>query len=160
MRSAVVAVASVSNGVAMVHVDGEITDDAMFPKVDATAHLVRVNLKALRRINSAGVRQWLSFVSTLSPQAKIIFEQCPAVFISQVNMIKGFLGTGSISSVIAPYYCAACAEPREIEFSREQLTGIRDVAPERPCPSCKSAMEFDDVPEIYFAFMSGDSNHP
>ncbi len=65
---------------------------------------VEISLKALKSINSTGIREWIKLMQSM-PSAHITFVNCPKIFIDQVNMVNGFIPASSIIlSFYVPYY--------------------------------------------------------
>jgi hypothetical protein len=143
---------------------GEITEAADFsPLLAEPTRRVVLDLEGIKRINSAGVRQWILFMANLTKSgAHVVLERCSVPFVHQLNMVTTFRGGAEIRSVAVPYSCAPCGL---------EATGIVSPTPDapitvpvKPCPECGKAMEFDDLPGVYFAFHkasgTGGSSRP
>lgn len=144
-----------SGGKRRVSLAGELTENAnLTDLLKAIGGPVTLDLASVGRINSPGVREWITFVNELGSQ-NITFEldRCSLPFVNQLNMISNFRGRGQILSVFAPYYCPSCAkdERRLVDVTKDARAQID--AP-FPCPTCKEPMEFDDVADAYLAFLS------
>jgi anti-anti-sigma regulatory factor len=142
---------------------GEITEDTdLQPVVTKLAPEVVVDLERITRINSVGLREWLSFVRAVEAEGKrLILERCAPPVVAQINMIANFTGAnGSVRSVLAPYHCTSCGA------DQLQLIDLNAPNPEAKleesmkCPSCGDEMVFDDLPQSYLMFhtLDGGSN--
>ncbi|MBK7861053.1 MAG: hypothetical protein IPJ65_21085 [Archangiaceae bacterium] len=114
---------------------------------------VRVDVGGVGRINSAGVKGWMSFVAALPDSVQLVFERCPAGFVSQLNMVAGFIGKGRVASVAVPYTCPSCGESADPIVS---VSPLRDLpATHGPCPRCGAMLELDVSPDEFLAFLQG-----
>ena len=141
-------------GETRVSLSGEITEDSDFAQILAEAReLVVVDLAAVKRINSCGVREWIAFVSALIASGKTLcLDRCSPPIVQQLNMISNFAGKSRVRSVFAPYYCSSCdSEEREL-LDLEGSTGPPVIAEFVKCPHCGRDMEFDDLPDTYLSF--------
>ena len=112
-----------------------------------------VNLKAVRRINSYGVRSWIEAIRTVPADARLDFVECPPPVIDQVNMISGFLGPGAVSSFYAPMACTACGHEMDALLDVETCRQAGSRVPPTSCPRCNATMEVDDLEEQYLLFV-------
>jgi hypothetical protein len=113
---------------------------------------LRLELSGISRINSCGVREWVNFMRSLPPECEVELDRCPPSVVAQLNMISNFAGSARILSVQAPYVCEACGNEENV-----LLTVTPGVSPEigaRRCRSCGGEMEFDDIQDSYFAFLT------
>jgi hypothetical protein len=71
-----------------------------------------------------------------------------------MTMLPETRGKATLSSVYLPYFCDACDDDRDV------LTALPVTAlPERtPCPTCGSAMAFDDAIAAYEPLLSDKRN--
>lgn len=142
-----------SGGWRHVTVRGAITEASA---LDALAHLlvgrVEVDLSGLTYINSWGMRAWTNLVAA-SQADELVFIRCAVSFVLAAGMTQGFLGTGHIASLYAPYECPAC-EMEELVLLEitPAVVAARD-APPRACARCGGPMSFDEIAEVYFAFL-------
>ena len=133
---------------------GELTENSTLR--DLLAGLrggVRFDLAGVSRINSPGVREWISFITEAGKKTdRMALERCSIPFVNQLNMISNFRGPARIASFYAPYYCATCAKDdrRLVDLTTDVRAQIE--AP-LPCPTCREPMEFDDVIDAYLAFL-------
>ena len=131
---------------------GEITENSNFaPLLRDGADEIVLDLAGIERINSCGVREWLNFVGLLAKGGHtLVMERCSVPIVHQLNMVSNFRGGAEVRSVYAPYLCGKCDQEgsKLIELDKGGTVALK---PEL-CPSCGANMEFDDLPEAYFAF--------
>jgi len=140
---------------------GEITERTDFrPLLALLAQEATLVLDGVTRINSCGVREWIYFVRDAEKAGKALtLERCAIPFVHQMNMISNFVGRSRVASVMAPYLCPRCgkdaAGPIDLSPSAGPLpeAATRQIRALHPCPKCKAPMEFDDLEEVYFAFL-------
>ena len=134
---------------------GEIDEKSVFdPLVHELKDGGALDLSGVDRINSVGVRSWLTFVQALDGNGKrVSLLACSVPVVHQLNMISRFAGDAKVASIHAPFLCPEC----ESSSTRLVDTTNADVDAQLSagvaCPKCGAAMEFDDVPASYFAFL-------
>jgi len=113
---------------------------------------VLIDLASVERINSCGVRDWIRFAQRLEAAGNALYLfRCSPVVVAQINMVRNFCGDkGQVVSFQAPYFCPNCDEERTETFPSEKMS--QGTSPSATCPTCKGPMEFDDLPDLYFAF--------
>ncbi len=127
-----------------------------FADLQFFAHLsgrVDVDLRGVRRINSFGVRTWVDAVRTIPDAADVRFVALSPALVEQTNMVRGFLGRGTIVSVMVPMICETCDAQALFEAQVADLHEHSGAPGAQPCPECGSAMVLDDLPDQYFAFL-------
>jgi len=133
----------------------EITDFSSLAERLASETMIDFNAAAVRYISSAGVRAWCSFLTGLGDDKTYTFRHCSMAFASQAAMVPMVIGSGEVLSLEAPYFCERC--DREELRLLETKALLRDenhvVPPQLSCTTCGSELEFDDVPDRYFAFL-------
>jgi hypothetical protein len=133
--------------------------DETFPLTSATPDLtgiVIIDLGALDRISSFGVRKWIEFAARLPPGAiSMYLVYAPPVVVDQLNMVEGFAGVSRVLTVLAPYTCKTCSEDRlrAVNLMDEAQIVAENRAPEHNCPVCSNALEFADLPSEFFGYM-------
>ncbi len=140
-------------GTVHVRLAGDITEESSFePILRSDAPVVVLDLAEVRRINSAGVREWVNFVAELARrERKVTLERCSVAVVQQLNMVVNFRGNADVRSVFVPYCCGACGAERS-ELLEVVGPGAPDVASSIAC-ACGGTMEFDDLPETYLSFL-------
>lgn len=142
----------------VLHLDGSMDENAdLFDLIPMISGVVRIDLGGVRRINSAGVRDWVNFIRQVQDRAdEVTLSRCSPAIVMQMNMISNFRGEAQVQSIFAPLVCPECDREDDVlvSLTPEQLEVLPDGVPERPCPDCGAVMELDDIPERYFAFLN------
>ena len=108
-------------------------------------------------MNSLGVRAWCEFLR----QARIQgyeFHACSVPFILQASMVRDVVGRGTVTSFFAPFHCIGCDHQEERLLQSAAILASSHEPPVFKCPSCGGALEFDDLPERYFAFLEDEAD--
>ncbi|MBA3818277.1 MAG: PilZ domain-containing protein [Deltaproteobacteria bacterium] len=108
-------------------------------------------------MNSLGVRAWCEFLR----QARIQgyeFHACSVPFILQASMVRDVVGRGTVTSFFAPFHCIGCDHQEERLLQSAAILASGLEPPVFKCPSCGGALEFDDLPERYFAFLEDEAD--
>lgn len=116
---------------------------------------VVINTADIDRINSCGVRDWVTWLKTVHEKGTVpwLIECSPAIM-TQVNLVNNFVGAGTILSFYAPYFCSACETDKMLLIDVEQALATTPFrAPICRCDQCDHQMEFDDIETSYFAFL-------
>ncbi|MCA9667983.1 MAG: serine/threonine protein kinase [Myxococcales bacterium] len=127
------------------HIDGSCD---MSPLYDLTGRVV-VDLSQVERINSAGIRGWTD-VAEVGDDLQLELERCSLAVVSQLSMNPELTEGVKVISVFAPYTCKRCQTSVQKLIHVEDLDG--DKPPARRCAQCDSDLEFDALPEEFFAF--------
>ncbi len=133
--------------------------DETFPLTSATPDLtgiVIIDLGAVDRISSFGVRKWIEFAARLPSGAISMYVvYAPPVVVDQLNMVEGFAGVSRVLTVLAPYTCKTCSEDRlrAVNLMDEAQIISENKAPEHNCPVCSNPLEFADLPSEFFGYM-------
>ena len=117
---------------------------------------VVLDLGGVRRINSAGVREWVNFIRDVEQTTThLALARCSPAIVMQMNMIANFRGSAEVLSFYAPLVCPACEREEDglVEATPEVLVGLPHRLPTFACPECRTPLELDDIPERYFAFL-------
>lgn len=136
--------------------EGTIDEDTTLDDVFAdTKDNVNIDISKINHINSCGIRTWVHAIEELSSSKDVSFINCSITMVRQFNMISNFGGNGVVKSFIIPYFCEQCDKEYEFTLSKkeylEKYPGLD--APGFECPSCKNALEFDDLEDKYFHFL-------
>lgn len=145
-----------TRGGVVVRVRGTI--DESFPADEFLAGangVMVVDLGAVERITSFGIRAWVSALKRLQIDY-LCLTDCPPSIVAQLNMVSGFAGPGDVVSFQAPYFCPACgamsASLFDLRRADHQQAVSRMALPGRACDQCGQACEFDDIPEIFLQY--------
>jgi CheY-like chemotaxis protein len=152
-------VATNAEGGVTVSLFGDITEVTVFDTLSqrlARESKIDFYMRAVRYISSAGVRSWCNFLNRL-PAGSYSFRHCSTAFVSQAAMVPMALGSGPVLSLEAPYRCDDCDrdDVRLVETGSLMREGGHVTPPTLKCASCGGELEFDDVPDRYFAFLRG-----
>ncbi len=139
----------------LVVVRGAITEATDFAAALAPGptHVV-VDLSGVDRVNSFGVREWIRFLNALvAAGMRCALDGVSVPMVRQMNMIPQARDGAEVRTIYAPYYCPACDDERTVKLA----SGARAAPDHAPCPTCGAEMEFDDVPDAFFAFLASDT---
>jgi hypothetical protein len=124
--------------------------DALIGKPPGELH---VHCSGVTRLNSTGAKAWTSYFGKVTADSKVRFFECSTAIVEQLNMIRSFVGSGTVESVLVPLLCAKCGAEQTRPFTaaeaKAQLGGIAGI----PC-KCGGQATFDDYPEEYFHFLT------
>jgi serine/threonine protein kinase len=110
----------------------------------------------VRRITSYGIREWSRFLKMLPEDRYFCFVRCRPSVVAQFNVLANFGDRGEMVSFYVPYFCPQCSEKMEllvdVRTEKERLNALE--APPLQCARCRVDAELEDVPEIYFHYVS------
>lgn len=109
-----------------------------------------INFKAVQRVNSCGVRDWVTLLGKIPPTAPLTYEECPMVVVKQLNAVPAFQGKAKVTSFYAPYFCESCDSEQMQLLQTSQIQN--GTPPQVACPTCKKPMNFDAIPNQYLSF--------
>jgi anti-anti-sigma regulatory factor len=115
-----------------------------------------LDLGGVKKISSFGIREWVDFATTAVKQAKhVILIECAPKVVDQLNMVANFAGGGRVFSFYAPFRCDYCdSEQRTLLEVSKDFEAIKSMKlGDRPCPSCKESMYFDEDGSTYFSYI-------
>jgi hypothetical protein len=137
---------------------GDFTEATRFDELlPAMVGRVVFDTTQVTYMNSLGVRAWCEFLR----QARIQgyeFHACSVPFILQASMVRDVVGRGSVTSFFAPFHCIGCDYQEERLLQSAAILASNLEPPTFKCPSCGGALEFDDLPERYFAFLEDEAD--
>lgn len=130
--------------------------DTNFPRaelVGMATGVVVLDLDAVTRITSYGVREWLKTLREISCDY-LSFVRCRPSLVMQFNLIAHFGGAGELLSFYLPYVCPSCGDYSEhlLEVRKHDADVKAFNPPPHPCPKCSAPLELDDLPQTYFAY--------
>ena len=141
-------------------VSGDITEFADLGRLQlelgATSEL---DLGGIAQVNSTGVREWMKFMRLVNAAGQqLVLRRCSVSFVNQLNMIRRFAGGAQVASILLPFACIDCETQTERLLELAPGLDIKATTEASlPCASCGANAVFDDLPNIYFAFL-GESN--
>lgn len=137
---------------------GDFTEATRFDELlPAMVGRIVFDMAQVTYMNSLGVRAWCEFLR----QARIQgyeFHACSVPFILQASMVRDVIGRGTVTSFFAPFHCIGCDHEEERLLQTAAILAASLEPPVFKCPSCGGALEFDDLPERYFAFLEDDGD--
>ena len=147
-------------GIACLKFSGTIDESFHGKKLGTTAKCdtLVLDLGGVKKISSFGIREWVDFVGAAQGQARqMVLVECAPKVIDQLNMVANFTGGGRLYSFYAPFRCDHCdSEHRVLLDVAKDLETIKSMKlAERPCPSCKASMYFDEDGATYFSYVIG-----
>ena len=150
------------DGVTLIKLSGVIDEDnglsALLDQIPGGAAVV--DLSAVSRITSYGVRDWVMWLGKLEKKgAKAVLSGCSPAIVAQLNLVADFAGGCTVKSFFLPYVCHRC-DRETIHLVEVAELGRPPAAPARRCNECAGPLEFDDVEERYFAFLTAPSTGP
>jgi len=125
------------NTLTTLHFAGDVTEDFQGPSIPTESDRVVINLRGVRRINSAGVRGWIVWCQSALTGKSLTFENCSFSVIQQAASIANFL-PGEVTSYEVPYFCEAC----DTNFNKMVATNA-PLPTTDTCPNCGKSMELD-----------------
>jgi anti-anti-sigma regulatory factor len=135
---------------------GDFTEATRFDELlPAMVGRVVFDMAQVTYMNSLGVRAWCEFLR----QARIQgyeFHACSIPFVLQASMVRDVIGRGTVTSFFAPFHCISCDHQEERLLQSAAILASNLQPPAFKCPNCAGALEFDDLPERYFAFLQQD----
>lgn len=151
-------------GAVVVVVQGDITEAVdLGPLAMRLQHEQRIvfDMAGVRYVSSAGVKAWADVISTLEGK-EYAFRHCSIAFASQAAMVPMVVGSGQVLSLEAPYHCPSCDRDdlRLLETRALLREGANITPPTLRCVSCSGELEFDDLPNRYFAFLRAAGDPP
>jgi len=117
-----------------------------------------LDLGGVKKISSFGIREWVDFVNAACARAKqTVLIECSPKVTDQLNMVANFAGSGRVFSFYAPFRCDYCdSEHRVLLDVAKDFEAIKSMKlAERPCPTCRESMYFDDDGATYFSYVIG-----
>lgn len=140
----------------IIEVKGNIDEDASFqPPELGGATSVSLDLEGVTAINSVGIREWIKWVKSIPTSVQLSVRRCPKIIVDQINMVAGFLPTGTtIESFYVPYYSDASGNEKMVLFENgKEYKGSEVFAPSEVKDDSGEAMEMDVIEAKYFKFL-------
>ncbi|MBS1118625.1 MAG: hypothetical protein H6Q90_853 [Deltaproteobacteria bacterium] len=114
-----------------------------------------IDLGEVERINSCGVRDWVNWLSKLETGGtRSVLVECSPAIVAQINLVNNFTGSGVVKSFYVPYFCPECDEEKVLLVEATDMGPPPHEPPTCRCDECDLVMDFDDMPDSYFAFLS------
>jgi anti-anti-sigma regulatory factor len=114
-----------------------------------------IDLGEIERINSCGVRDWVNWLSKIEGNGThSVLVECSPAIVAQINLVNNFTGNGVVKSFYVPYFCSECDEEKVLLVETSDMGPPPHEPPTCRCDECDLVMDFDDMPDSYFAFLS------
>lgn len=131
--------------------DNELSD--LVDKIPAGTAVI--DLGEIERINSCGVRDWVNWLGKLENNGtRSVLVECSPAIVAQINLVNNFTGSGVVKSFYVPYFCPECDEEKVLLVEASDMGPPPHEPPTCRCDECDLVMDFDDMPDSYFAFLS------
>jgi anti-anti-sigma regulatory factor len=131
--------------------DNELTD--LVDKIPGGTSVI--DLGEVERINSCGVRDWVNWLGKIEAnKTDVILVECSPAIVAQINLVNNFTGNGVVKSFYVPYFCPECDEEKVLLCEAADMGPPPHEPPTCRCDECDLVMDFDDMPDSYFAFLS------
>jgi anti-anti-sigma regulatory factor len=145
-------------GIACLKFSGTIDESFEGKKIarSINADTLVLDLGGVKKISSFGIREWVDFATTAVKSVKqMILIECAPKVVDQLNMVANFNGGGRVFSFYAPFRCDYCdSEQRSLLEVGKDWEAIKAMKlGDRPCPSCKESMYFDEDGSTYFSYI-------
>ena len=105
-----------------------------------------IDLGEIERIN------WLSKLESNGTRSVLV--ECSPAIVAQINLVNNFTGNGVVKSFYVPYFCPECDEEKVLLVESGDMGPPPHEPPTCRCDECDLVMDFDDMPDSYFAFLS------
>jgi len=112
-----------------------------------------IDLAEIERINSCGVRDWVNWLGKIETETSVILVECSPAIVAQINLVNNFTGKGQVKSFYIPYFCTDCDEEKVLLCEVSEMGPLPHDPPICRCDECDLVMDFDDMPDSYFAFL-------
>ncbi len=114
-----------------------------------------IDLGEIERINSCGVRDWVNWLSRIETNgSRPVLVECSPPIVAQINLVNNFTGSGVVKSFYVPYFCPECDEEKVLLVEAADMGPPPHEPPTCRCDECDLVMDFDDMADSYFAFLS------
>ncbi|HEX5063488.1 MAG TPA: PilZ domain-containing protein [Kofleriaceae bacterium] len=136
---------------------GDFTEATRFDELlPAMVGRIVFDMAQVTYMNSLGVRAWCEFLREARIQG-YEFHACSIPFVLQASMVRDVIGRGTVTSFFAPFHCISCDHQEERLLQSAAILASNLEPPVFKCPNCGGALEFDDLPERYFAFLADNA---
>ena len=136
---------------------GVIDEDNELTELTDKIHggTVVIDLGEVERINSCGVRDWVNWLGKLETKGTdVVLVECSPAIVAQINLVNNFTGNGMVKSFYVPYFCPECDEEKVLLCETADMGPPPHEPPICRCDECDLVMDFDDMPDSYFAFLA------
>ncbi len=118
-----------------------------------------IDLGEIDRINSCGVRDWVNWLGRIEKaDTNVVLVECSPAIVAQINLVNNFTGNGLVKSFYVPYFCPECDEEKVLLVETADMGPPPHEPPTCRCDECDLVMDFDDMPDSYFAFLASQKH--
>ena len=143
--------------VTLIKLTGVIDENTKLKKLrrQVSTNKLVIDLAEVERINSCGVRDWITLLADMQrDNIAIVLASCSVAIVRCLNASFNFSGHAVVVSLYAPYYCSSCDLDVDRHFDRDYIGPPPFEAPIQRCERCDMVLDFDDLPEGYFGFLA------
>lgn len=146
---------NVDAGALTVQLAGNFDDQANLDNsIGSVTGSLKVRCREVTRINSIGIKHWRTYFGNLrKANVRLSFEEISSPLVEQMNFLADFIRPDEIGSVCATYYCSGCRNEDLKIYTVQELRKLDLANLVQPCPNCGAQASFDEIPEVYFAFL-------
>lgn len=138
------------DGETLVSFSGDLDERCTLEDFPNISGCVTFDLAEVIRVTSGGVSRWVKFIDRLDAVAPLYFVRCSVPVVTQINMVRGFRGKGTVRSFYAPYISETSGAEEDVLLTPDQVPDPQNP----PCfPSEKGQLVLNDLPRRYFAFL-------
>jgi anti-anti-sigma regulatory factor len=130
--------------------EGVLDEDSALQELYSLTGKATFDLAGIKRCNSSGIRLWVELMRGLTSVTELEFIRCSEPIVNQLSMIMGFQGKAKVRSVFAPYFCPKTGD---IEQRLLEIDHLEDPMHPPTFATEGGVLEFDEMPERYFAFL-------
>lgn len=140
------------------YIAGRLDENAKFATLPTDSTQLRISFKDLTRINSLGIKKWVTYISKLS--AQLTFTHCPSFIIEQMIMLPEFRAGATIESFYLPFFCQGCNRESnqlvDISVVNDNIeNSLATYTAKLHCDRCRGPLEFDDDAETFTKILNG-----
>lgn len=142
----------------VLEIKGNVDEDSNFTPPDlGSSTSVVLDLEGVTAINSVGIREWIKWTKSFPASIQIAVRKCPKIIVDQINMVAGFLPTGTVvQSFYVPYYADASGNEKMVLFENgKEFKNGELFPPAEVKDDSGEVMEMDVIEAKYFKFLNG-----
>jgi hypothetical protein len=140
-------------------ISGDLNEDASFAGLSIAVGMpIILDLEYVTSINSVGIREWIKWIKSLPSATPLRVRKCPKIVVDQVNMIAGFLPSGTVvESFFVPYFSEETNSEKMVLFQLgKHYDAAGQLAPDEDVKDdAGNDMEMDVIAAKYFKFLKG-----
>ncbi len=111
---------------------------------------VLIDMKNVERVTSFGVREWLEMSKAIDEEddTSVWLARCPEAVVTQMSLIRTFVGKAKLLSFQAPFLCDDCGASfsRVLDCEHDAPWFREGKGPLPHCPRCNGQAKLDDDP--------------